>query len=265
MLFTLVDPTRGHESDYNRWYETDHLYAGCMVGPWLFASRRWVATRDLKDLRIPEAVPEEAAVASPLDAGSYLATYFIHAGHEAEHFEWANKQVFELYANERGFEGREHAHTSLYFAVGDHRGDSPIPAHMALDHPYAGLVSLHLDRAEGVRHEEYARWFDTEVAPSLLGDGSPVDQVLDWRPIIPKGAEGDAPMKLGTGPGTRQRSLQMLFCGRAPEGGWDPATDWERIVELCGTIDGSDLATVRLAAPFRPTIPGTDLFTDQLW
>ena len=185
MLFTLVDPERGHEVDYNRWYESDHLYSGCMVGPWLFASRRWVATRDLKDLRVPADVPEESAVAHPVDAGSYLATYFIHAGHEAEHFAWANKQVFELYGNGRGFEERIHAHTSLYFFVGEHRGDSPVPAHMALDHPYAGLVSIHLDRAEGVRHEAYAEWFDDEIAPDLLSTDSPVDLVLDWRPIIP--------------------------------------------------------------------------------
>jgi len=33
MLFTLVEPHRGHEVAYNRWYERDHFYAGCMVGP----------------------------------------------------------------------------------------------------------------------------------------------------------------------------------------------------------------------------------------
>jgi hypothetical protein len=29
MLYTLVEPHRGHEVDYNRWYERDHFYAGC--------------------------------------------------------------------------------------------------------------------------------------------------------------------------------------------------------------------------------------------
>ncbi len=265
MLFTLVDPSRGHEQAYNRWYETDHLYSGCMVGPWLFAGRRWVATSELKDLRFPAEVPPDAAVVSPLDAGSYLATYFVHAGHEAEHFAWANRQVFELYEAGRGYEERAHAHTSLYFAVGEHRGDSPVPAHLALDHPYAGLVSIHLDRAPEVRHEAYAEWFDAEVAPDLFAATSPVDQVLDWRPIIPRGAEGEAPMELGTGPGTRQRSLQMLFCGRAPQGSFDLPGDWDIIESTCERIEASGLATVRLAAPFIPTIPGTDTYTDQLW
>ena len=36
-LFTMVDPNPGHEVEYNRWYERDHFYAGCMIGPWLFA------------------------------------------------------------------------------------------------------------------------------------------------------------------------------------------------------------------------------------
>jgi len=33
MLFTMVDPNRGYEVAYNRWYERDHFYAGCMIGP----------------------------------------------------------------------------------------------------------------------------------------------------------------------------------------------------------------------------------------
>ena len=29
MLLTMVDPHRGFEHAYNRWYERDHYYAGC--------------------------------------------------------------------------------------------------------------------------------------------------------------------------------------------------------------------------------------------
>ncbi|MGB6059009.1 MAG: hypothetical protein WBF71_12190, partial [Microthrixaceae bacterium] len=211
MLFTLVDPTRGHEVAYNNWYERDHFYSGCMVGPWLFAGARWVATRELKDMRFPEGVDAEHAVAEPLDAGSYLATYFVHKGHEAEHFAWANRQVFELYSNGRGFEERQHAHTSLYFITdSDQRTESGVPAHMALDHPYKGLVSIHIDRPDGVSQGDLVDWFRGSGSDALFGDGqsggtSAVDQVLHWRPVIPKGEEGKAPMKLGSGPGTRQR------------------------------------------------------------
>src|SRR5689334_24348041 len=53
MLLTLVDPNRGFERAYNRWYERDHYYAGCMIGPFLFAGSRWVANRkDRKSTRL---------------------------------------------------------------------------------------------------------------------------------------------------------------------------------------------------------------------
>ena len=82
MLYTLVDPNKGHEVAYNRWYERDHFYAGCLIGPWLFAGKRWVATRDLKDLRFPE----DSNVTTPVDRGTYLATYFVLEGKHDEHF-----------------------------------------------------------------------------------------------------------------------------------------------------------------------------------
>jgi hypothetical protein len=69
MLFTMVDPNRGHEKAYNRWYERDHYYGGCMIGAGWFAGSRWVAPRELKDLRFPANSP----FAAPLDAGSWRA------------------------------------------------------------------------------------------------------------------------------------------------------------------------------------------------
>ena len=265
MLYTLVDPSVGHEVAYNRWYERDHFYSGCMIGPWLFAGRRWVATRPLKDLRFPTDAPEDSAVALPVDAGSYLATYFIHAGHEAEHWAWANPQVFQLYEHGRGFSERHHAHTSLYFTSGSsHRDPDGVPAHVALDHPYAGLVSIHVDREGDTSHRDLVAWFDEVAAPALFADAadgsvSPVDQVQHWRPIIPEGSAGKAPMDLGTPPGTRARSMLLAFTTD------EPTTCWDRIRDLADRIDESGLATVRLAAPFVPTIPGTDTYTDQLW
>src|SRR3954467_6994239 len=83
MLLTMVDPHRGHEVAYNRWYERDHYYAGCLIGPWLCAGSRWVATRDLKDRRWPT---DDETVARPPDAGSYVAIYWVEQGHYDEHF-----------------------------------------------------------------------------------------------------------------------------------------------------------------------------------
>src|SRR4051812_36369545 len=78
MLLTLVDPNKGFERAYNRWYERDHFYGGCMIGPNCLAGSRWVAPRALKDERWPRA---DGSVATPWDAGSYVAVYFVEAGH----------------------------------------------------------------------------------------------------------------------------------------------------------------------------------------
>src|SRR3984957_9098943 len=82
MLLTLVEPHRGHEVAYNRWYERDHFYAGCMVGPYNFAGRRFVATAgrmfterdhvhtllynfEWEHRREPDGVPVELALDHP--------------------------------------------------------------------------------------------------------------------------------------------------------------------------------------------------------
>jgi len=256
MLFTLVDPHRGHEVAYNRWYERDHFYAGCMVGPWILAGGRWVATRRHKDLRFPA----ESPVASPVDAGSYLATYFVEREHWPEHFAWGSEQVKVLYSTDRGFEERSHAHTVLYtFQRAHYRDADPVPVELALDHRYAGLVALHVDRAEGVKHGQFDEWVRDEGRDVLFGDDSPVAIAASWRPVIPPATQGPAPMALGTGPGTPARSAQLLFCDI------DPADDWDRVRAYAAAIDASGLASVCFAAPFIPTIVGTDTYTDQLW
>ena len=94
MLFTLVDPNLGHEVAYNRWYERDHFYGGCMTGPYCFAGVRWVSTRELKDLRFP--TDETNALANPWDSGSYLAIYWVEEAHHDDHFNCGARQVQHL-------------------------------------------------------------------------------------------------------------------------------------------------------------------------
>lgn len=257
MLYTLVDPHRGYESAFSRWYERDHFYGGCMIGPWILAGTRWVSTRRLKDLRFPS----DSAVAQPVDAGSYLATYWIHAGHEAEHLAWATPQVHALYANDRGFEHRTHAHTALYTHQRDwYRDPDPVPITLALDHRYAGLVSVHVDRVEGVKHPAFDDWFEAEGRTHMLGEGSSFASGVSWRPIIPRLPEGQqAPMPLGSGPGTPTRSMQLFFCET------DPSEIWDQVHTYAEAINNSGLATVSLAAPFIPAIIGTDTYSDELW
>lgn len=218
MLFTLVEPHRGHEVAYNRWYERDHFYAGCMVGPWLFAGRRWVATRALKAMRKGSV----ADLFGGADLGSYLAIYWILDGRHDDHTDWALRQVRWLHENGRMFPERDHVHTLLYrFAAGAPAGVADqVPPELALDHPYRGLVA---SLVEGDVDLPGLRF-----TPIPLPEGAPVTQHgLD---------------RLG------ERSMVLWFLDREPE----PA-------------DVAGGSGVLWSAPFAPTIPGTDAYTDQLW
>ena len=255
-LFTMVDPEPGHEVAYNRWYERDHFYAGCLVGPWLFAGRRWVAPRDLKDLRFPDDSP----LAVPVDAGSYLAVYWVHEDHHREHFAWAIDQVVDLYKEGRGFNHRIHAHTVLLHKPWSrYRDDDPVPIELALDHPYQGLAVVALDPAEGTDVDGLNAHLRDEALPALM-DGSAIASMVSWRYIDPVGGETErAPMDLGTPAGPPERQVQMFFLDG------DPAQSWHRFRAHAAALADVGAGDVVFAAPFVPTVVGTDIYTDQLW
>jgi len=247
-LFTMVEPHRGHEVAYNRWYERDHFYAGCMVGPWLYAGRRWVATRDEKALRAGSR-PDLFGDESP---GTYLAVYFVIAGKHDEHFAWGLDQVKWLHANDRMFEARDHIHTLLYnfgWAVG--RDDDGVPPELALDHPYASLVVQFVERADGVDWRQLEPWFTER-----RGDTPGIGQTLCMRAIpLPEGAPVSQPGM----DNLRQRSLLLRFADASPA---DAAAE---AAKQADALAADGLGTVLWSSPFRPTIPGTDTYTDNLW
>ncbi|MGO8874822.1 MAG: hypothetical protein ACLQNG_03530 [Acidimicrobiales bacterium] len=253
MLFTLVDPNRGHEVAYNRWYERDHFYAGCLVGPWLFAGRRWVATRPLKDLRFPATSP----FAEPVDAGSYLSLYWVLAGREDEHFAWARRQVFWLYGQGRGFSERTHAHTKLYdFEDAVSRNADGVPVELALDHPYGGLVVVCSEPAAGSSHEALVEATAPLVSELLQAPG--MDLVSNWHFHVEEG-DFEAPMELGSEGGTVDRLLQLGFTTGSP------ADVWPAVHRYAEALEASGAGSVSFAAPFLPTIVGTDTYANELW
>ena len=40
ILVSLLEPEEGTARAFNRWYERDHFYAGCMTGADFFSDRR---------------------------------------------------------------------------------------------------------------------------------------------------------------------------------------------------------------------------------
>ncbi len=252
LLFTMVDPQRGHEVAYNRWYERDHFYAGCMVGPWLFAGRRWVAPRQLKDLRFPA----DSTIARPtVQAGSYVALYWIHAGHHEEHHEWGGKQAAWLYQNQRGFNERTHVHTLMYTHDWTrYRDADPVPLELSLDHPFAGMASVMIERREGVTQEEFDVWFRGQRLGPFLA-GSPVASCSSWSPI----PQREGPMPIPRVERTHLLDLYLFFLDAPPEATWD------RFAALAREVDASGIARVVFASPWIPTLVGTDKYTDELW
>jgi hypothetical protein len=254
MLFTMVDPNRGHEVAYNRWYERDHFYAGCMIGPGWMAGRRWVAPRALKDLRFPT----ESPFASPLDAGSYLSTYWVHLGNLDEATKWAGEQVVWLYQNGRGFAERTHAHTGMYtpdstvYAV-----DDGVPIELAFDHNYKGLGVVVVEPSAGTNRDSLIQALEAGPGRNLM-DGTGVDAVCSWR-VIPRPPGTQAPMSLGTDGGSNDRVVQLCFLEQEPSSIWDVFRTYAKEIEQTGA------GTVSFAAPFLPTVVGTDTYTDQLW
>ena len=84
ILLTLVEPHPGYEIAYNRWYERDHFYAGCLVGPGILAGARWVATREMKALRFPDdspIVPHRAVGSSPGDRVDVRVRLLVRRSH----------------------------------------------------------------------------------------------------------------------------------------------------------------------------------------
>ena len=257
MLFTMVDPEKGYEVEYNRWYERDHFYAGCMIGPQLFAGKRWVATKELKDLRFPRG---DTPVASPVERGSYLAIYYVLEGGHAEHFKWASDQVVWLYSNNRGFPNRVHAHTVLLENPSSHYRDAdPVPVELALDHHYKGLAVVAVDPAEGVAEAQLVSHLHDQALPALMED-SGIASMLSWHYQDSGSGDTDrAPMDLGMPPGPADRQLQFFFLDD------EPTAVWDRFHAYADDLAASGLGEVVFAAPFLPTIVGTDTYTDQLW
>ncbi|HEX4218332.1 MAG TPA: hypothetical protein VHZ02_08190 [Acidimicrobiales bacterium] len=257
MLMTLVDPSPGYEQAYNRWYERDHFYAGCMIGPWLFAGSRWVATRELKDRRWPK---EGGTVAAPYDAGSFIAIYWVEQGHHDDHFEaWAVPQVRDLYANGRGFAERRHVHTSLFDHIGSlYRDEDPVPIELALDRGYRGLVVLWWDGPEGTEGSDLHQAVATGQARTLLA-GSDIEIASSWTPSAPDEGPRDVPMDLGSPGGGPNRLVQLLFVNGDVQDALDPIRAYTSAVEAAG------LGRLQLAAPFHSTVVGTDTYVDQLW
>ncbi len=252
-LFTMVEPHAGHEVPYNRWYEHDHFYSGCLVGPNVFAGDRFVATRRLKDLR---STATNDMTPDPL-TGSYLAVYWWLEGTDDETNRWNVDNVVELHKQGRMYAERDHVHTLLYAMQWNVQKDpTGCTIDLALDHGYKGLVVVAGDVAEGHTHAEVDAWFqDTWIPDAMTKPWGP--ELVGSGTVIP--LSDDAPADVVRAAAGPNRFLQLHFLDHDSAEGWE-----EGYARLGEQIEASGLAHHVWTAPWQQTNFGTDDFTDQL-
>ncbi|MFH9892257.1 hypothetical protein ACH4OQ_19635 [Streptomyces luteogriseus] len=252
-LITMVEPHPGHEYAYNRWYEDDHYYAGAMAMPWMYAGRRWVATRDLQLLRYPE----KSAIAQPVTAGCYLSTYWITAGRYDDHMRWTVAINKRLNRDARVYHDRTHVLTAFQnheATVYRDGAAGPRDVH-ALDHPYAGLVLQVVEADTPEQRAPLLEWLRTRHLPQRLA-GSPAALVTVFSPTpLP----GDRMTYVKQVEGVDTRLTLLWFLRTDPRESWDPC-----FTDLDAAVAESGLGRVELVAPFIPTVPGTDTYVDRL-
>ena len=252
MLFTMIDPARGHEATYNRWYERDHLMAGCTLGPYCWAAKRWVAPRAYKDLRY---VDGDMIAADPMQ-GSYLSLYWLLADYMDEWNRWAFREFRWLHANGRMYQEREHVHTLMYtHDWAQYRDEDPIPSSLALDHPFAG-VAVTVGQAADDDREAFDTWSREELLPDLQGEGSPVAMTLSFS-AVPLQVEAKDVAK---DDGSAGRFMLLHFLQEDPLDCWG-----DTVGKVPAAIAEAGAGRVAWNGVFIPTIPGTDTYTDDLW
>lgn len=240
LLFTMVEPRPGFALAYNRWYERDHFYSGCLIGEYTLAGNRYVATRECKAKRF-------GTVDRDLAKGSYLALYWILADHHKDWDAWGVKQVNILHSEGRMFKERDHIHTGLYNYAGEYNAPgSTMPIELALDRPYGGVAALIVDLAAGKSKgdvDAFLKGIDSPGDVALLATPLPLD---DSRPKDVPASEGN-------------HVVLLEFTVEDPVTVWD-----ERYVPLARQIEEAGLGTIAFASPFKAVIFGTDTYTDQL-
>ena len=252
LLFTLVEPRRGYEREYNRWYERDHFYAGCMIGPWQFAGQRFVATRDCKDRRNVGANPITGEAAT----GTYLGLYWVLDGHHDEWNAWAVEQVNRLHAEGRMFEHRDHIHTALYEkAFVAERDDDGVPVELAFDHRFPGLVAVVGRAADGTDLAEATAWLETWLRERLAGTTTALVLHATPRPLL-----ADAPGDVPRSDDEDRRFLQLWFIDEPALDAWDGG-----LSRLGEELADGGKAELLWSSPFLPTVPGTETYVEQLW
>ena len=122
-----------------------------------------------------------------------------------------------------------------------------MPAELALDHPFGGLTATLVRPAEGVTSEHAGRLRARALLPELELGFSPIPLPAD-APVTQQGQDrlDGCLLHLSLTAGAARHVVgRAAFRRRRPP------------------CDG--IGEMLWTAPFIPTVPGTDTYTDELW
>jgi hypothetical protein len=248
-FISLVEPHRGHESAYTRWYEDDHFHAGAMAFPWWFSGRRWLA---------PAALRAQRASSDPtadLDLGWTLGTYWITAQRLTEQARWLEATIARLRPAGRMFEERTHVMTGFFDLRSEWQrvGHQPRAVH-ALEYPYGGVVLEIIDPVPGA---DLSEWLRTDyISRRLTVDGA--GQCLWFAPVPWPGAGPTSWFEYADGVAS-ERAVLLWFLDEAPSELWADTFGQHRSV-----IEASGAGSLAFVGGFVPAMPGTDRYLDQI-
>lgn len=258
LIVAIAEPHRDTIATYDEWFEAHHMYDAVLVGPGAFAAQRYVATRDLKALRRPL----DGGVFADASTGSFVALYYLAPGTAEEHFAWSFPQNAWLGATGRNNPDRTLVLTWLCDAAGVVvRDGHRVPPQVALDHPYAGIVMLWIERAEGSTIDALRDTLLHEHLPALVHGDTGVQQVQLWSPRDFPDTQGTptTPGSVVTNTAVGRQLLAVCFLDE------HSAAQWETVFSPFAARLAASGASVRLAAPFVPTVRGAGTRLDELW
>jgi len=221
------------------------------MAPWNIAVARYVAPRELKDLRYPADGPF-----GPATRGSYLALYWIQAGRLADQQAWVTEEMVTIGEQGRMFAERDAVTATTYDVARTVRRDPDgVPPVLALHRNYPGAVLIVLERSPDASLDELTGWVaDDWFGPRL--PGSTVDQVIVFAPR-PKEPWWPAAYPEVEGVDTRRFVLAFTTD--------DPRRDWAtHFAPLGDAVTAAGVGRVALAAPFFACVVGTDTYADRL-
>lgn len=270
-LITMVEPHVGYESNYNRWYEDDHMFSGALYLPWMFSARRWVATWDLQQLRLPKPSSSDntGGLIDPLTKGCYLSTYWITPGRIDDHKEWSYSVYQRLVAEGRGNDHRDHAFTSFQDRVGTIYLNNDIPNEVfTLLDPSPGLVLEIVDAPSPDQRDELEKWLLESYLPSRIKAESTESKGSVSSAMVFRARGPDIIMseevreRVGKASGIANDPTRLTILWFLTE---DPRNIWDN---LFGNepefVSQAGKGEVRFLAPFIPAKMGTTLYEDQL-